>query len=219
MADTRGIHQDELHKKSIATQIQNHIGTVSAVLILVNGTVPRITVGTNYALSALSALFPKTLANNIAFLFSNASNHLALNFSEDAIPPALTNAPHFLLDNPIALVKKYSTLKDGPTQKVPKNTLRRLVMNAERKALETLVELFDWLDGLEPQSTTEIVDLYERSQAIESKITNTLAQMNQAAGKITEIKDLMKVFQKTSAVRLLLYFTCILTLESHARWT
>ena len=219
LADTRGIHQDEFHKKSIATQIQNHIGTVSAVLILVNGTVPRITVGTNYALSALSALFPKTLAKNIAFLFSNASSYLSLNFSSDAIPPALTNAPQFLLDNPIALVKKYSTFRDGPSQKVPRKTLRKMVLHAEQKALEMLVELFDWLDGLEPQSTTEIVDLYEKSQAIESKITNTLAQMNQAAAKIAEIKELMKVFQKKSAVRFLLYFTCILALESHARRT
>ena len=62
LADARGIHQDELHKESIATEIQNHIDSVTAVLILANGSVPRITVGTDYALSALSALsalFPK----------------------------------------------------------------------------------------------------------------------------------------------------------------
>ena len=61
LADTRGLQQDEAHKKSIATQIQQHIDSVNAVLILANGTVPRITVGTDYALSTLSAIFPKSI--------------------------------------------------------------------------------------------------------------------------------------------------------------
>jgi hypothetical protein len=208
LADTRGIHQDELHKKSIANQI-NHIASVSAVIILVNGVVPRITVGTNYALSALSALFPKSLAKNIAFLFSNSSSHLSLNFAADAIPPALSDAPQFLLDNPIALVRRYSGFKDGPNQKMSRKMLRRIVMRAEQNGLEMLVDLFDWLDGLEPQPTTEIVDLYEKSQAIEAKITNTLAQMDQAAAKMREIKDLMRNFQRKSAVRIFTLFACI----------
>jgi hypothetical protein len=219
LADTRGIEQDELHKKSIANQIQNHIASVNAVLILVNGTVPRITVGTNYALSALSALFPKSLANNIAFLFSNSSNHLAFNFAADAIPPALSDAPQFLLDNPIALVKKFSDFKDGPNQKMSRKMLRRMVMKAEEKALEMLVDLFDWLDGLEPQPTREIVDLYEKSQEIEAKITNTLAQMDQAAAKMGKIKELMRDFGKKSAVRFLYFISLAsicLALESYA---
>jgi hypothetical protein len=100
LADTRGVHQDELHKKSIATEIQDHIDSVSAVLILANGSVPRITVGMDYALSALSALFPKTMANNIAFVFSNSPTYLSLNISKVFIPDILKEAPQFLLDNP-----------------------------------------------------------------------------------------------------------------------
>ena len=93
---------------------------------------------------------------------------------------------------------------------MPKKALQKMVTNAERKSLETLVNLFDWLDGLEPQSTTEIVELYEKSQAIESKITNTLAQMSQAATKMGEIKDLMAKFRRKSAVRFfLLSFTSV----------
>ena len=76
----------------------------------------------------------------------------------------------------------------------------KVVLSAEQKALEMLVELFDWLDRLEPQPTTEIVALYKTSQAIEAKITNTLAQMDQSADKMTEINGLMKEFQVKSAV-------------------
>jgi len=195
LADTRGI---DLYKKSIADQIKNHIATINAVLILLNGAVPPITVGTNYA---LSALFPKSLANNIGFLSPNSSNYLAVNFSDDAIPPALSDAPRFLLDNPIALMRKFSEIKDGPNQKMSRKILRQMVMRAEQKALEMLVDLFDWLDGLEPQPTREIVVLYDKSQAIEAKITNTLAQMHQVAVKMAEIKALMKDFRKQSVVR------------------
>jgi hypothetical protein len=199
LADTRGIYQDELHKKSIATEIQNRIDSVSAVLIVANGAVPRITVGMDYALSALFAIFPKTLVNNIAFLFSNVTTSLSFNFCKDAIPEILKDAPHFLIDNPISLQRKYLELKGGMNRRKAKE-MQKAVKGAEENSLEMLVDLFDWLDGLEPQATTEIIALFEKSQAIESKITNTLAQMDQTAAKMGEIKDLLKEFKEKSTV-------------------
>jgi len=199
LADTRGIYQDEHHKKSIVTEIQSHIDSVNAVLILANGAVPRITVGMDYALSALSAIFPKTLINNTAFLFSNVPTSLSFNFCKGAIPEALKGAPKFLIDNPVSLQKKYLELIGGMSRRKAKE-MQKAVKSAEQNALETLVRLFDWLDGLEPQPTTEIISLYEKSQAIEAKITNTLAQMDQTAAKIAEIKKLVKEFKKKSTV-------------------
>jgi hypothetical protein len=170
------------------------------VLILANGSIPRITAGMDYALSALSALFPKTLAKNIAFLFTNSPTYLSLNVSKDAIPEVLKDAPKFLLDNPIALQKKFLESKGDPDKKKGRKEMQRAVKSAEQRALEMLVDLFDWLDGLEPQSTTEIVALYEKSQAIEVKITDTFAQMDQATAKMAEINKLVEELQKKSAV-------------------
>ncbi|KZV68359.1 hypothetical protein PENSPDRAFT_634475 [Peniophora sp. CONT] len=192
LADTRGLEQDEMHKRSIATQIQKHIDSVNAVIILANGTVPRITVGTDYALSTLSAMFPKSLANNIAFMFTNVANPLTWNFSDDTIPPPLKDAPKFLVENPIALQKRYDELKGTPKKKrTVLANMHKMVIDGEATALETLVEVFDWLDGLEPQPTTEILDLYEKSQSIEQQITNTLVAMEQAAAKSKDIRKLM----------------------------
>jgi hypothetical protein len=92
-----------------------------------------------------------------------------------------------------------------PNKKRVRKELQQAVKSAEEKALEMLVELFDWLDGLEPQPTTEIVALYEKSHAIESKITNTLAQMDQASVKMAEINKLMEEIQKKSVVSFLPY--------------
>jgi hypothetical protein len=91
LADTRGIQQDELHKRSIAAQIKKHVGAVNAILVLANGTVPRVTVGTESALSTLASIFPN-LPSNIAFIFTNVSSLLYLNFSGDTIPDILKDA-------------------------------------------------------------------------------------------------------------------------------
>ena len=200
MADTRGIQQDELHKKNIATEIQKHIDSVNAVLILANGTVPRITVGTDYALSTLSAIFPKSLADNIAFLFTNISSPLSWNFSMDNIPDALKDARLFFLDNPIALQKNHLKLKGDSNKKKLRPEMRKAIQVGEEQALEMLVDLFDWLDGLGPQPTTEIVYLYNLAQSIEAMITNTLAQMDQAAAKKVEIDKLMTAIKNNSYV-------------------
>ena len=208
------------HKESIAAEIQNHIDSVTAVLILANGSVPRITVGTDYALSALSALFalfPKTLAKNIAFLFTNSPTYLSFNFAQDAIPEILKDAPQFLFDNPIALQKKFRGLKDGPNKRKLANEMQKDMKIAEQRALEMLVNLFDWLDGLESQPTTEIVALYKKSHAIESKITHTLTQMDQASTQMAEIHKLVEELQKKSAVSFSSYLH--LMRDSHPRWT
>ncbi len=148
MADTYGIEQDELHKKSIATQIQSHTDSVTAVLVLANGTVPRVNVSTSYALSTLSSIFPKPLASKIAFMFTNVLSPLHWNFSGDTIPEVLEDAPHFFLSNPVALQRKYLKLKDDQNMKKEKGDFRKAVKAAEQVALEMLVDLFDWLDGL-----------------------------------------------------------------------
>jgi len=170
----------------------------------------------DYALSALSTLFPKALANNIAFLFSNTLTPLSLKFSLDDIPSVLKTAPQFLFDNPIALRKKYLKLKDDPNKRKARREMRKVVIRAEQKALEMLVSLFDWLDDLGPQPTTDIVTLYRTSQDIEVKITSTLAQMDQTAEKMKEINELMNELQVKSAVS----FSPPLHLEfkSYVRW-
>jgi len=69
--------------------------------------------------------------------------------------------------------------------------MRKAVLAGEERALEELVKLFDWLDGLRSQPTTEIVYLYGMSQSIEAMITSTFAQMDQAVTKKTGIHKFM----------------------------
>ncbi|VDC07470.1 unnamed protein product [Peniophora sp. CBMAI 1063] len=197
LADTRGIQQDELHKKNIATQIRDYVESVDGVIILANGTLPRLNICTDYALTTLSAIFPKSLAANIGFMFTNVSSPLSWNFSQDSLPAALRDAPQFLFDNPMAHRKKYeeimATTPPGQTRLIAQ--LRKKVKVPEEDALETLVRVFDWLDGVTPQPTTEILSLYEKSQAIEEQIANSLAQMEQAIAKWNETQKCIRAIK------------------------
>jgi len=139
--------------KNIATQIKEHIDSVTAVLVLANGTVPGVSVGTSHTLSTLSGILPKTPPDNIAVVLTNASSPLYQNFAQNVVPEVLKDAPLFLLNNPIALQKKYLDLKDGPNMKKVRAAWRDVVTTAEQDALEMLVGLFDWLDGLQRQPT------------------------------------------------------------------
>jgi hypothetical protein len=131
-------------------QIKKHVDSVNAILVLANGTVPRVTVGADYALSTLAAIFPN-LPSNIAFIFTNVSSLLYLNVSGNTIPDILTHARQMHLDNPVGLQRKYLRLEDNTDIRNRRTDMRREVMAGEQGALEMLVELFDWLDGLEPQ--------------------------------------------------------------------
>ena len=187
MADTRDHQQDTLQTKNIAAQVKKHIDAVTAVLVVANGTVPRVNVGTDYALSTLSAIFHEAPSRNVAFLLTNTSNALFRNFSEDILPDAFKDAPQFLLNNPIALQRKYLTLKGEANTRSQRTYFKEVVKASEQDALEMLVDLFDWLDGLEPQPTTKTVSLYEHLHCIVSKITYPLAQYTKAIRRA--IKD------------------------------
>ena len=131
-------------------QIEKDIDSVTAVLVLANGTVPRINVGTDYALSILSTIFTRTTSKNVAFLLTNTSNPLYQNFSGDILPESVKGAPQFLINNPIALQRKYLELKGSQKMRAQMTSFREAVKASEQDALEMLVDLFDWLDGLEP---------------------------------------------------------------------
>ena len=95
--------------------------------------------------------------------------------------------------------------------------MRKEVRNAEARALEMLCSVFDWLDNLEPQPTTEIVALYKKSRAIESKITDTLTQMGQASDLMAKINKMVEEPSKKTFVSVSPH--SYLVRDSYARWT
>ncbi|KIJ95204.1 hypothetical protein K443DRAFT_109193, partial [Laccaria amethystina LaAM-08-1] len=199
LADTRGLEKDNEHKQSITAAIRDSIPEVTAVIILANGTNPRLGVATDYAITTLSSIFPRTLADNIGLLFTNISSPLDWNFEVETLPVELQGAKTFLLDNPLARHKKYLKIKakaeaQGSVTRANQAVLQKLkkaVDEGHETALGTLAEIFDWLDGLAPQATTEITLLYDQSMEIERNISSTLARMTQLVGKKEKLDELL----------------------------
>jgi len=88
----------------------------------------------------------------------------------------------------------------------------KIVKDREQGALEMLVVLFNWMDGLKPQPATEITSLYEVHQNIEVKTTSILYQRTREV----DIDRLTIALKRYSAVSLSLCSHP--ALDSYARW-
>jgi len=121
-------------------------------------------------------------------MFTNISNPLSWNFCEDTIPSVLERAPQFPVDNPVALQKKYLKIKDDPKMINMRAEMRREVEAAEQGALEMLVNLFDWLDGLEQQPTSEVVPHYEKFRNMVANLISPIAKQLQEFRRKVENK-------------------------------
>ena len=81
--------------------------------------------------------------------------------------------------------------------------MRKEMLGTEERALEMLVNLFDWLDDLRSHPSTEIVYLYDVSQSVEAMITDTFAQIDQAMATKAEIDKLVVTLKNNSKVSFL----------------
>ena len=191
LADTRGLQKDEEHKDSITSAIRDNIPIVTAVIILANGTNPRLTVTTDYTISTLCSIFPRTLVQNIGVLFTNVQDMDRRNFDMNSLPPELQKAENFCIDNPLALYKN-AQRNLGRDQSRKKKRSENSLNDDHEMAVEMLMHIFDWLDGLKPQATTEITSLYDKSIEIEHSINGMLGRMAQLAGQVDVFKNLSK---------------------------
>ncbi|KAF8634785.1 hypothetical protein AX17_004108 [Amanita inopinata Kibby_2008] len=129
-------------------------------------------------------MFPRSLADNIGILFTNVTTPLSWNFDQGSLLEALRNRRNqFLLDNPLAMWKKYLELESQ--QSFDEDDLLELEEGIDKGYAKALI---DWLDGLSRQPTNDILDLYKKSQDTEHQITNALSRMSQLAEKKKDLK-------------------------------
>ncbi|KAF8593912.1 hypothetical protein BDV93DRAFT_581916 [Ceratobasidium sp. AG-I] len=198
LADTRGLGQDNQHKAEINSAIKEFVTSVDAVLIMANGTVQRLGVATSYTLSVISTMFPRSIVNNIGFIFTH-SELLGWDFDMQSLEPELRNAQCWLLQNPLALGKKYAALK----RTAPANVLKGLdkeVQKSYERTVETLNEWLEWLDEQHAQPTKQIDDLYQKSNRIESKMDETLSRLARLRERSQECKDIESKLKDTAKV-------------------
>lgn len=185
--------QDKMHIAGVVQAIRNHISTIDAVFLVVDGIAPPTAITTdNLLCSALLSLLPLNIADNVALVFTHISTPQSLTFKEGVLPSILRKSKRFMLDNPAETLKKYNE-QGGMNGQEPGNT----------QALDTVAKLFDWLDQCISQPAKDILTLHDRSQKIEGNVTNAVARMRTIQEKTHSLKNIKKDLEKANLVSIL----------------
>ncbi|KDN48418.1 hypothetical protein RSAG8_03010, partial [Rhizoctonia solani AG-8 WAC10335] len=177
LADSRGTEQDKTNQKEINDAIKEYVTTIDAVIIMSNGTTERLAPTTDYTLKVLMTLFPRSILDNIGFIFTHVDS-LSFNFQRSSLPPQLQRAQHWLIQNPLALLVKHNSLLQNNTRSA--RQIRQDTKTIERTyedTIETLNEWLDWVNQRPVQPTNEINSLYEMSAKIELRIDEAISSM------------------------------------------
>ena len=202
LTDDNGQDEERINLRYIG----QYVGSVSAVLIVVDRSSPNIRDNMVSMESALFTIVPKALVNNTALILTTFGDPVLWGPFQETVPTVLKDAPLFSLGIPIVLQKGLEGDRN----------VRGIVKPDDQRNLGMLVKLFDWLDGLEPQPATEIVCLHEMHQNIDVITTTILDARDQEVDRGVELDTLRTRHKNHSAVSLSL---CLhLKFESYARW-
>ena len=191
LGDTRGVDRDNQNKQDVAEKIKDKLKVIDAVIILANGTQERLGITTNYALENIAAMFPRSLINNIGFVFTNVSDPMNFNFQLSSLPKELQNVKHWLFQNPLALWNKYKKGQDaGIFSDAELKKMRRRVDDSYDNGLEVLNGFLAWIDERSVQPTESIKDLYIKLNSIDTEITNVMSRIDAAEKQRRSIQDL-----------------------------
>jgi hypothetical protein len=157
------------HMESIVKAIRTNIKTVDGVLFMANGTLERAGPGIEYAMQMLSAIFPRTMAKNIGLLFTNVPDALSFNFHSDTLPAYITNSELWTIQNPLAQVMRFREMESENVKQSEKQLLafRRLLDNNYSTTIDTLNDMFAWLNKQTALKTQSILQLHAMSQNLE----------------------------------------------------
>ena len=176
LGDTRGVDQDIQHTESIVKAIQSAIETVDGVLFMANGTLERAGPGIEYTMHMLSAIFPRSMAKNIGLLFTNVPDALSFNFHSNSLPAYIAKSELWTIQNPLAQLMRFREMEASMQSEKQILTFRKLLENSYSSTIETLNDIFAWLDRLPAQKTHPILALYLMSQGLEIAVQNVISQ-------------------------------------------
>ncbi|KAH7322238.1 hypothetical protein B0J17DRAFT_684081 [Rhizoctonia solani] len=187
LADTRGIQEDMKHKDRIYHAIQELVKKIDGFMIVANGRIERLTAATDYTLNILATLFPRSIVNNIGIWYTNISaGGAGLNFQKKSLPSELQRAKHWFLDNPLSLHQTYlAQLAAGELSGKQVLRQKRNVEESYEEAVESLDNWLEWLDEREAVPTTAIIEAYQKSADIESRLFAAM----QSIDNLTELES------------------------------
>ncbi|CAE6480384.1 unnamed protein product [Rhizoctonia solani] len=199
LADTRGIEEDKKHKERICCAIRDLVTMIDGILIVANGRVERLTVATDYTLNTLATLFPRSIVSNIGIIFTSVgASGAGLNFQMNSLPSELQKVQHWCIDNPLSLHKNYlaQTARGALNNRQKAKQERNLEANYE-DAIESLDGWLEWLDERKVIPTSAIIELYQKSSEIESRLFSTIAFIGSLSDLECKLLDISSALNAT----------------------
>ncbi|GAB1526681.1 hypothetical protein RhiTH_009853 [Rhizoctonia solani] len=178
LADTRGIHEDKKHTDQIFRAVKEHVTRIDGVILVINGRNERLSASTKFTLETLARLFPRSIKENIGVMFTNVDDSLTSNFPMNALPTELQKSKCWFLENPLAKYKRYLVKIPELTEshKATSPQLQRL-QEEYGHAVQVLCEWLEWLNDREAVPTTVIIEMYRKSNQIESRLHDTILSL------------------------------------------
>ncbi|KAB5590308.1 hypothetical protein CTheo_6246 [Ceratobasidium theobromae] len=199
IADTRGIERDKDHLKKINTMIKE-MGTVDAVLLIVNGTKERLDVSTDFTLETIKKMFPRSIANNIGVIMTHVSGRSTLKFRMRTLGGELEKCSNWFIENPLGLLLGFQEMESKMSPREVRKE-RNKIEDAYEDAVEMLNKWLKWLDNLILMPTKAIDELYQKSANIEAYIDKALKDIELESEELVKLQEAKNNLSKTKDTR------------------
>jgi hypothetical protein len=156
---------------------------------MMNGTLERLSIGTEYALATLSTMFPTSIVNNIGFLYTYVSSRLSLNTLPTSIPSNLRSCESWTIQNPVALHAKYLEQAENAANPDELEDMQRALHTCYFETLEMITSMLKWLDERSLQPSGDITKLCDLRKSIENAIRDVTYRTEQVEAKSIEMNS------------------------------
>ncbi|KDN48417.1 hypothetical protein RSAG8_03009, partial [Rhizoctonia solani AG-8 WAC10335] len=204
LADTRSIGENNKHREKIYRAVKELVTTIDGIMLVANGRNERLAVTTSYTLETLATHLPRSIKDNIGIIFTNVyADERGLNFRMEGLPLDLQTARYWCLDNPLSLYKnRLPQLRQATDSN---KQLFKQVGNLKEdygNTVHSLDNWLEWLDERETMPTTTIVELYQKSTEIESRLFETTLSLENLARLRKELQAIIRDLEAVQQERM-----------------
>ncbi|KAG8754423.1 hypothetical protein FRC11_006670 [Ceratobasidium sp. 423] len=192
LADTRGTGEDNKHRERIYRAVKEHVTTIDGIMIVANGRIERLTAATGYTWETLATLFPRSIKDNIGFIFTNVDAPDKLLLQKTSLPPELQTARSWRLDNPLSRHRNYlDRIHDLTESDKQRSRLVKRLEEDYEDTVESLDNWLEWLDKREAIPSAAILELYHKSTEIESRLFGTTLSLENLSRLRKELQGMV----------------------------
>ncbi|XP_062712215.1 uncharacterized protein LOC134289771 [Aedes albopictus] len=182
LSDTNGADKDIEHIENIMTTAEN-IGSIAAIVLVINGTVSRVTANLKNAIDRMRCAVPDVLLSNLVVVFTNCSED-TVNFELFVLKPlTIPEKNIFYMDNNALRVAK----KDWNNNQEKKERLK----SQWKTSMEVIEQMMEQIDQFGSMASNAFGEMHELGNLI-------TIQLNECRMLIEKLQTTQKQYDDSS---------------------